>query len=292
MASTYMNDFRQRRYSERDAAISSEKSACEQEVKQLKSRIEPPEDFVVYLLPALIVGGICSIVFCFVIGFPFGLLLGLAIGVAIDIVPMRIWNHKNEIKTAKIIAAAEDRNSKCKERCQMLNRTCDNAIAMEEKNYRARVSKARKTYGGSTVINPIINWVVDDFQVKIRSANREAYITTITAEIFYRVEETQLVLLSSMPHSSSHSIVSKYDYFKNRFYNLPDFFDRIGFAQALAKHVEFEILRRFPEDPIAPAKGFKPKIEIDYDDEFMHMTYKVQNPNYRSAVNMRTGIGS
>lgn len=291
MASTYMNDFRQRRYSERDAAVSSETSACTQEVEKMQRCIKRPAGFTKYLKISMIIGGIAGIALCFAIGF-YGLLVGLIIGIVLDIVIMSIWNNRNEINAAKIMILQDDRKKQCKERCLMYNQTCDREIAQEEKRYKDRVSKARKTYGGSTVIDPVIKFVADDFEVRIRAAVRAAHVSQIVAECFFRADETELCIFEKLPHSGQNFAAKRYDYYFNRFYNLPDFFDRIGFAQALSKRVEFEILRRFPTDPIAPSNGFKPKIEIDYDDTVMHLTYKVQNPNYRAAVHLRTGIGS
>lgn len=291
MASTYMNDFRQRQYSERDTAVSAETSACTQEVERLQEGIKQPADFTKYLGVSMIIGGSVGLLLCFVIS-AYGLLVGFIIGVGLDIVIMTIWNAKNEQNTAMIMNRQEDRKKQCKERCLMFNQNCDREIAQEEKKYRDQVSNARKTYGGSTVMDPLIKFVADDFEVRIRAANRAAHEPQIVAECFFRVDETELCIFGSLPHSGETYSSNRYNLYTNRFYNLPDFFDRIGCAQALAKRVEFEILRRFPTDPVAPSKSFKPKIEIDYDDTIMHLIYKVQNANYRAAVHLRTGIGS
>ena len=48
----------------------------------------------------------------------------------------------------------------------------------------------------------------------------------------------------------------------------------------------------FPQAPIAPASRFKPSITIEYDDTHMRLIYTVDNPNYRAAVHMHTGVGT
>lgn len=291
MASTYMDGFRNSRYAERDAAVSSENNACSQDVYNLERSIKYPAGFTDYLKLSIIIGEIPGAVLCFKRGFS-GLIIGLVIGICVNIAIMTVWNVLNKKNTTKIRSLQDDRKKLCRERCSMHNQTCNLAIASEEAKYRSLVSKARKTYGGSTVIDPIIKFVADNFEVNIRAANREKYTSVISAELFFRAEETQLCILDKLPHSSQYHDTVRYDFFKNRFYNLTDFFDRVGFAQALSKRVEFEILRRFPADPITQSRSYKPKIEIDYDDTFMHLIYKVQNPNYRAAIDMRTGIGS
>ena len=67
--------------------------------------------------------------------------------------------------------------------------------------------------------------------------------------------------------------------------DLPVFEDRVGFSQAIAKLVQFDMMTRFPKDPIAPSHA-KPLVIITSDDSLMELRYQVANPNYRHAVTL------
>ncbi len=292
MASTYMNNYRQQCRADRDSKISSEEYECRKTVNSLSSRYQSRKKWSDYLKPTGGISAIAIIVFLLICPINVAVLCGLLLWPILNFIVVPTKNQKIDSNNEEISKQIRECEAVSRERCKAHEKECERKIEIEEKKYRDLVSKARKIYGGSTVIDPIIKFVADDFEVRIRATNRAAHVSYIVAECFFGVEETQLCIFDTLPHSGQNYASKKYDFFINRFYNLPDFFDRIGFAQALSKRVEFEILRRFPTDPVAPSRAFKPKVEIDYDDTLMHLTYKVQNPNYRAAVHMRTGIGS
>ena len=291
MASTYMNNYRQQCRADMDSKISSEEYGCRKTVNSLSSRYQSRKKWSDYLKPTGCASAVVGFFLLCALG-PFFSIFGLLLWPILNFIIVPTKNQKIDSNNDEISRQISEREAACKERCKAFEIECERRIAEEEKRYKSEASKARKIYGGSTVIDPIINFVADDFELRIRATNRAAHVSYIVAECFFDVEETQLCIFDTLPHSGQNYASKKYDFFINRFYNLPEFYDRIGFAQALSKRVEFEILRRFPTDPVAPSRAFKPKVEIDYDDTLMHLTYKVQNPNYRAAVHMRTGIGS
>ena len=292
MDSQYMNNFRHKQYTNRDRAVSDEQKRCQTEVEQLRKRIDGPAHFARFLPMSLgisfggIMIGAASSVGALVI-------IGPILGFGLHIMIWSLLNRRRAREAEDLTSRIAAREKQCEERCLIYNRDCNQAIAQEEKKFYDAVSKARKTYGGSTVIDPIIQFVADFFETQIKSANRESYTEIITATTSFRVDETQICLMQKRTYGDGWDTWKEYNLYQNRFDNLPELFDRIGYAQALAKRVEFEILRRFPTDPVAPHDGFKPRVEIDDSgDTRIELTYKVENPKYKTAVDMRTGIGS
>ena len=290
MASSYMDDFRKQKYSIRDTAIAAEQKKFNDSVSELEKQKKPEAKFMdFYLIPVIVFTLIGAAMF-FIISF-WGLILGVILGFAFNFLLYFLKRKIIESHNSKINGKIYSEKDICESNCKRISDACTNEIKQEENRYKTNASKARKTYGGSTVIDPMINWLVSAFDNKIKSADRGAYLQQISANIAYRVNEKELVLLEFLPHSNTYSECQKFDYFRNRFTEIPDFFDRVGLAQALSKRVELEILRRYSIDPIAPSKGNKPKIIIEYDDNFIKLIYQVYNPNYRVAVNPKVGLG-
>ena len=291
MASTYMDGFRGRCKTERDAAIAQENAACNLDVYNLEQQKRKQVTFSENMGQSMILGVIVGIVLCFAMGAA-GIVVGIVGGLAVSAFSTSSQNARINQINQDLAVQQEERKKLCQRNCANITRECDRKIDREVEDYKKRVAKARQVYGGSTVIDPLIGWVADHFEKKIRAADRASYAKTITAELTYQVAQNELMIMERLPHSGGEHPVSRYSFFVNRFHDLPDFHDRVGFAQALSKRVQFEILSRFPQDPIAPASRFKPSITIEYDDTHMRLIYTVDNPNYRAAVHMHTGVGN
>ncbi len=289
MASTYMDDYRHRCRQERDAAIAQEIHAQDQDIYALERSKKKPPAFSDHSTISIIVGVAVGVLLCLAINFV-GFLVGLAVGLGLNVFLHIGETRSVEQHNARIPAQQDARRQLCKDRCKQHEADCDRKIEAEKKKYLNAVAKARKAYGGSTQIDPLIKWVADRFEANIRAADRQPYVKQIRAEIIFRVQSYGVEIVTKMPHTGTFSVKENFDFFKNCLVLSPGFFEHVGFAQALAKRVEFECQRRFPVDPLAPAKQFKPTVTLDYNDTQMQMTYQVNNPQYKPAVNMRQGV--
>jgi hypothetical protein len=278
-----MNNYRQTYISERDRKVYAEESACQSEVKQLQNRYKKEKQLSDY------------------IHFPYdfydliAVLLNIVLSPIIILFAISYTNQDVQRNNAEIKKQIADREKTCRTLCAKYKAECDKAIQAEETRYKTSVSQARKLYGGSVVMAPVVKWISDQFVNSIKGADRGIYIKNISATLNYRVDATQLVVLQWLPHAGIFSDGDRVIFDKGiggcRYQNLPDLFHQIGFAQALAKQIEFQIISQFPKDPIAPSPKFVPKIQIDYDDCTMKLTYTVENPNYKAQVNFGTGVG-
>lgn len=289
MASTYMDDFRQQKYSARDTAITSEQNKCSYTVAELEKQKKPKAKFMDFYLIPLIIFAALGAISCIYISF-WGIVLGVILGLALNYLMFFLKSKIVDNYNAKIDGKISDVNYQAHQNCQRYTENCENEIKQEENRYKTNAGKSRKAYGGSTVIDPMVNWIATAFDNRIRSTDRGAYIQLITAELCYRINENEIVILDYLPHSGTYSESQKFNFFQNRFNDIPDFFDRVGLAQALSKRVELIILNRYPLDPIAPSRGNRPKVIIDYNDAFIKLIYQVYNPNFRVAVDAKVGL--
>ena len=158
-------------------------------------------------------------------------------------------------------------------------------LEQETNRFKASVKSARAKYGGHTAAKPIVQWLTTQFEKDIMGADRRAHLKNIEVVFAFRVDANQLATLKKVNNSNQYGNAEIYDFNVNRFRDLPDYEDRVGFAQAMAKLVQFEIMRRFPKDPIS-ASHAKPVVVITSDDAMMELRYQVANPNYRHAVTL------
>lgn len=236
-----------------------------------------------------------------------GLLLGIVLHVYI-LIPIAAaggfavhWLiHQSKVDqvnrhNAQVRQELRDLEKKYHANCASIREDCDRRIAAEENRYKTQVLSARTAYGGSVVLQPIVDWLMTSFRSKIMSADRGIYVAVIGAEIWYEVCQSNIALKRKNPHSGSlENDGQPFDLKTNgkvHYKDVPDFYERVGFAQALAKRLQFEVAKSFPADPVAPMNGAKPKITIDYDDAMMHIIYQAQNPNYRAPVSPKRGVG-
>ena len=160
-------------------------------------------------------------------------------------------------------------------------------MEQEKLRFQESTKAARIKYGGKTVAMPIVKWIADQFETSIRKADRRSHLRTIQVPFVFDVDATAIYVKKWIfnGHSGAYGKAEEYNFTIHRFTTLPDFEDRVGFAQAMAKMVQFEIMRRFPRDPVAPTAA-KPVVTISSDDTQMILTYEVINPNYQHAVQL------
>lgn len=158
-------------------------------------------------------------------------------------------------------------------------------LEQETKRFNASVKASRTKYGGHTAAQPIVKWLGERFEKEIMSADRRAHNKMIEVVFAFRVDENQVATLKMVGNSNQYGNAELFDFNVNRFHNLPDYEDRVGFSQAMAKLVQFDTMRRFPKDPISPCHA-KPVVVITSNDALMELRYQVANPNYRHAVTL------
>ena len=158
-------------------------------------------------------------------------------------------------------------------------------LAQETNRFNASVKSARTKYGGHTAAQPIVKWLTTRFEKEIMNADRRPHLKNIEVVFAFRVDANQLATLKKVGNTNQYGNTEIFDFNVNRFHDLPDYEDRVGFSQAMAKLVQFDIMRRFPKDPVA-ASHAKPVVVITSNDALMELRYQVANPNYRHAVTL------
>ena len=158
-------------------------------------------------------------------------------------------------------------------------------LAQETNRFNASVKAARTKYGGHTAAQPIVKWLTARFEKEIMNADRRPHMKNIEVVFAFRVDANQLATLKKVNNTNQYGNAEIFDFNVNRFHNLPDYEDRVGFSQAIAKLVQFDIMRRLPKDPVAPCHS-KPVVVIVSNDALMELRYQVANPNYRPAVTL------
>lgn len=158
-------------------------------------------------------------------------------------------------------------------------------LEQETNRFHNSVRSARSKYSTHSTAQPIVNWLVARFEKEIMNADRRPHNKNIEVVFAFRVDAHQLATLKKVNNSNQYGNTELYDFNVNRFHSLPDFEDRIGFSQAIAKLVQFNIMRRFPKDPVSPSHA-KPVVVITSNDAQMELRYQVANPNYRHAVTL------
>lgn len=158
-------------------------------------------------------------------------------------------------------------------------------LTQETNRFNASVKAARTKYGGHTAAQPIVKWLTARFEKEIVNADRRPHLKNIEVVFAFRVDANQLATLKKVNNANQYGNAEIFDFNVNRFHDLPDYEDRVGFSQAMAKLVQFDIMRRFPKDPVAPCHS-KPVVVIVSNDALMELRYQVANPNYRPAVTL------
>lgn len=158
-------------------------------------------------------------------------------------------------------------------------------LEQETNRFNASVKSARTKYGGHTAAQPIVKWLTTRFEKEIMNADRRPHLKNIEVVFAFRVDANQLATLKKVNSTNQYGNAEIFDFNVNRFHDLPDYEDRVGFSQAMAKLVQFDIMRRFPKDPVA-ASYAKPVVVIASNDALMELRYQVANPNYRHAVTL------
>ena len=158
-------------------------------------------------------------------------------------------------------------------------------LEQETARFNASVKASRTKYGGRTAAQPIVKWLDVRFEKEILAADRRPHNKNIEVVFAFRVDANQLATLKKVNNTDQYGNAELFDFNINRFHDLPVFEDRVGFSQAIAKLVQFDMMTRFPKDPIAPSHA-KPLVIITSDDSLMELRYQVANPNYRHAVTL------
>lgn len=168
---------------------------------------------------------------------------------------------------------------------QAVDQKYERILEQETNRFNASVKASRTKYGGHTASRPIVKWLSVRFEKAIMNADRRAHNKTIDVVFAFRVDANQVATLQRLQGSGQYGNAELFDFNVNRFHNLPDLEDRIGFSQAMAKLVQFEIMGKFSKDPVAPSHA-KPVVRIASNDALMELHYQVANPNYRHAATL------
>lgn len=283
MKSTYLDNVFSQFCSERNKLLEKERNASLEDVKKYESKIVALAGFNKYIVVSLIFGVCIGIFCCFIIGW-IGLILGVLMGVGINFVIMNGWNAVMSDENKKIQKAIEERESECEEKCASINYEYDLKIKEERDNYNYNVKKAIEYYAQSDNMNSMVEWLCDSLQAKLLSQKKDSYIKHIEATVAYRVEEKGIELLEKMPHSNEYKKVSDFNFHLKRFYDVSDFFKRVGLAKVLSKRVEVEVKKLSLNGLLDDSFRNSATITIDNDDTFISISYKTLNPNYRPPV--------
>lgn len=168
--------------------------------------------------------------------------------------------------------------------CQKIDDKYAKKLEQETNRFKNSVKASRVKYGGRTAAKPIVKWLGDEFEKMIMNADRRPHVKDIQVVFAFRTEQYMVTTLKRV-YGGAYGNAEVFDFNINRFHALPDFEDRIGFSQAIAKLVQFDIMSRFPKDPLSPSPA-KPLVVITSDDALMELRYQVANPNYRPAVTL------
>lgn len=278
MASAYLDRRRQELEGQRQAAKNAVVSKYQNEIYQLdRSRPKKGDDTGLGCF-SLIAG----IVLTALTGGLF--LVGILVFVVIYGGGKLAMSNSQRQENEKIDRRIQELNGRMQEELRQTENRYDKLLVQEENSYKMKVKAAMAKYAGRTAQSkPIVDWLAQRYDKQIRSADRKPYVREIQAHFTFKATATEIQILS--PLGNNYGVSERYDLFKNRFNNLNDFEDRVGFSRAMAKLVQFEMISRFPKDPVAPS-AVQPKITITSDDETMYLHYTVPNPNYKHAVNL------
>lgn len=291
MASSYLQSYRAAREQERDQKIAKEEIECTQRAREIERERKKNYQYskgVGYVLVVCVIGA------WIFLGFSFeSFLVGVAAGVLTKGIVTGVGNSAVDSHNGEVDRKINARKQELEEQKQRLSRECEQAVDKEKQRYLSVAKTARRKYGGSTVMAPLVKWMADRFERQIRTTDRKIYVKQIQAKLSYRVLEDRIEVLSQNPHQQTQSVDDTFSFRTNglaHYNDLPDFLDRVGFAQALSKQIEVEIAKRFPCDPVKPIRGVRPKLKIEYDDCNIDLIYTVRNPDYTPPVNLGKGI--
>jgi len=193
--------------------------------------------------------------------------------------------EQNRLLDGRVREMNRERDSKISE----IKKRYAGKKAQEEASFKNKVKSARSKYAQKTSAKPIVDWLTDRFDKQIRALDRSPHIKQLSLTFTFQVNAGSVCTLKqisgygSTPGSYGNADV--FDLTKNLFTHLNDFEDRVGFAQAMAKFVQFEITKRFPKDPLAPS-AVAPTVTITSDDDIMHLYYTVPNGKFRHATRL------
>lgn len=289
MASKYMDDYRTNCKKERDNDITELKYAAEKNKNSLKSEKlniankSYGSGMVVFIIVGFLLSGFLQQV----IG-NIGFIIGPILGVVINLIRIAYINSNKDKARQNLDLQIQQVDKDLDLAIEKINCSCEEKIEEEKQNYLSRVKNARLSYGRSANLNAMIVYVANLAEQKILAADRAPYNKEILAEQCFMLTNSELWILNRFsPDSPNSNVIAKKEFREFYIYNVNDFYDLVGLAQALAKRVEFELLKRFPYDPVLPSKINKPKIAIDYNDTQIKLLYHVYNPQYRAAVNAK-----
>lgn len=286
MNSTYLISMNQKYFSQCKAEIAAEEERCKQDIQKIKQQIDSPYSIRTWTPKMFLTYGIQLLIFLL------SLLLLWAIDIwqigatlfMLDVVALFLadsifTSKRNTLLNAQIT----QREEACKKRCDKLELQRDDQIQTAKNNYLQRVENAQLKYGGSTVINPVVTWLCDQMILKIKSADQRQFITHIQTELRYRVDCDKIVILEYRPHAEIYSDGEVYSFFEHSFFNLPDLFRQIGCALALAKLVEFELVKRISDSGYSTEGVY---IAQDNNDNTLTLSFTAPNPSYVHPVDL------
>ena len=287
MASKYMDDYRENCRREKDNKVAEIRRRAETEKEGMVNQsryISDRKNFDkvgFFLVGGLILGGILSTFLTAIMWF-----VGAFLGVGACYMYNSGFNKNQQAKRNELLAKGDRVMADAETEIARLEAECESRIEAEKQKYLTRVKAARMSYSHSQAMGHMVAFVADRLEKAIRSADRAPYQKEITADLCYRLTAVGLHILSRFdPKKPDQNVLEKIPYQKFYIYNVDDFFDQIGLAQALAKMTEFEIIKRFPYDPVLPSKLNKTQVKIASNDTQILLRYHVYNPHYKAAVN-------
>ena len=281
--SLHMKQFIEEQEQECDAKIQEVGLQRANEVRRLELEKRPKQSLFRFWKATSIIGIVAMIVGMISSGVPTGIILfflPILAGVGLSMLINYFHGKHNDGIDAQIRSVYDAERRRCDEYCNQR----DAAIREEEKRFYSEVGVAMNKYSGSEVIEPLVLWLFSYIETKIKAADRGAYVERIQAEMRFSVYSTGVEIVEYLPHADKFQMVAEFDFFKNRYNNIEDFEDRVGFTEALTKQIEFQINMTFPEDPFAPKEGVMPSVIIEQNDCAACVCYDVENPNYRPAI--------
>ena len=286
MNSPYLVSMKQKRFDQCSAQMAEEEKRCQLDVKEINQLINSPYPihdwtpnmFVTYGVLVLLC--ILSLFISWMTDIWSIFIVVLLLDVLAILLADSIFVSKRNVSFNAMIVQREEA---FKKRCYELELQRDDQIDADKKNYLKKVENAQLKYGGSAVISPVVTWLCYQLIQKIKSADKRQFITHIQATFRYRVDNNKIGILEYRPHANTYSEGGVYWFYEHSFLDLPDLFHQIGCSLALAKLVEFELLKRM-SDSGHSTNGVC--IALENEDNTVTISFTAPNPYYIHPVDL------
>ena len=252
MASNYLNSCRSRI----DDDVRSEIARIEADCYMRRPKSEPDHS-------KAWIGGAAAGIAAWILSHVFW--VGLAVFVAGGLIISAVMdsNYKSTISALEAEKARRTAQAKA---------DGDTRFAREKSAFQKRTTDARMYYGKRLVNgDKAVSWLLAQFDRKIRDADRRPHIKEVTAPFVYTVSSDEI-----------RTGADRFDFTVELYNHVTEFTNQVGLAQAMAKILQYQALRRYPSDP-SDKTHYPARVNISANDNTITLTYVAANGNYQHA---------